>query len=334
MIKRFATALVPATAIILGSAHPSSALEAKLTPGRGDFLYAIASGPTGSLEFSIAGRLAALAAMGQEGGPHGESGPRLTPLVEPSARQALADLLTQPSTDLAILPVPLLERSARVDATLKRRVSYVAQLDLEPVLLLVRDDLQSVEDLTGHPVAVDGPDSVGTILLTDLGVSAKLVESLPADPVAALRTHDVDAVVIVGDGPVSGLATVPVGEGLKLLPISYSPTLEVEFVPSSVQHVNAPGLVAGQAIDTVAVQTVLAVYLRPPNGERARSLWSLVASALDHIGDRGTDSAGRALGDVNWAAQMSGWQRLPAMSKWLEAQHAVVVPYVDNRKGR
>ncbi len=123
----FASGKTSLAALVLVVA-PAIAETTKPVPARGDFLYGIASGPADSLEYAVAGRLASLAALGQEGGPHGEPGPRLTPLVEPSGRAALDDLLTQPSTDLAIVPAPLLDRAGARDPSLRKRVSYVAPL--------------------------------------------------------------------------------------------------------------------------------------------------------------------------------------------------------------
>ncbi len=288
--------------------------------GPADFLYGLASGPAGSLEFAVAGRLAALAALGQEGGPHGETGPRFVPLVEESGRQALADLLLQPSTDIAIVPAPLLERAALSNPTLKKHVGYIAPLYLETVHVLVRANVAAVGDLAGRRVAIDGIDGVGAALLEDLSIKVTPVLSIPGDPVDAVRDGAVDAVIVVGGDPTTVLTTVTADAGLKLLAVPYSVALERDFVPVTLRASDLPGLVPAEGLATVATPAVLAVYLRAPRSERAQTQWSLLAGVLTHVDEHGADAAGRALGDVNWAADLPGWHRLDPVAHWLDAQ--------------
>ncbi len=320
-MKQVIKTIIPFALLILSTASTLSASRAgKPSPGSADFLYGLASGPAGSLEFAVAGRLAALAALGQEGGPHGEVGPRFVPLVEESGRQALADLLSQPSTDIAIVPAPVLERAARSDPTLRTHVGYIAPLYLETVHVLVRANVAGIGDLTGRRVAIDGADGVGAALLEGLGVAATPVLSIPDDPVKAVRDGTVDAVMVVGGDPTSSLTTVTTDAGLKLLAVPYSAALERDFVPVTLHQSDLPGLLPSTGLTTVATPAVLAVYLRAPRSERAQTLWSLVAGVLTHVDEHNADAASRALGDVNWAAELPGWRRLDPVARWLNVQ--------------
>ena len=316
-VKQAILVFVPFALFVLSSVSALGASwSGKPAAGPADFLYGLASGPAGSLEFAVAGRLAALAALGQE-----ESG-----------RQALADLLLQPSTDIAIVPAPLLERVARSNPTLKTHVGYIAPLYLETVHVLVRAKEAAVGDLAGRRVAIDGVDGVGAALFEDLAIAVTPVPSIPGDPADAVRQGVVDAVVIVGGDPTTLLTTVTADAGLKLLPIPYSVALERDFVPVTLRASDLPGLVPAEGLATVATPAVLAVYLRPPRSERAQTLWSLLASVLTHVDEHGTDAAGRALGDVNWAADLSGWRRLEPVAHWLDVKRRAAattpVPFI------
>ena len=320
-MKQAVILFVPLALLVLSTASTLSASRSgKPAPGPADFLYGLASGPAGSLEFAVAGRLATLAALGQEGGPHGESGPRLVPLVEKSGRQAFVDLLSQPSTDIAIVPAPLLERAARLDPTLKTHVGYIAPLYLETVHVLVRADVLGVGDLAGRRVAIDGADGVGAALLEDLKVAATPVASIPDDPIKAIRDGTVDAVVVVGGDPTALPTTVTTNLGVKLLAVPYSATLERDFVPVTLRQSDLPSLVPEEGLTTVATPAVLAVYFRAPRSERAETLWSLIAGMLTHVDEHGADAAGQALSDVNWAAELPGWRRLDPVARWLDVQ--------------
>ncbi len=185
--------------------------------------------------------------------------------------------------------------------------------------MLVRAGVATIGELNGRHVAVDGADGAGAALLSDLGVAADLVLTIPNDPAGAIRRGDVDAVVVTGGDPASGLGEVT-GGGVALLPVAYGPALERDFVPIRLARSDIPSLVPEAGLETVASLAVLVVYLRRPHSERGATLWSLVAGVLDHAGTPGADAAARALADVNWAADMPGWHRLPAVEAWIDAR--------------
>ena len=297
-----------------------SVMREKAAPGLGDYMYGLASGPSWSTEFAVAGRLAALAALGQEGGPNGETGPRLAPLVEESGGNALTDLLTSPTTDLAIVPLPVMDAAARANPLLKSRVGYVAPLYLETVHVVAKAGVPSVEALRGKRVALGDPNGVGASMFNALGIPIQSVTMTPTGAVDALRSGAVDAAVLVSGDPVPALSGIPADAGLHLVPVSYVPALDAGFLPTKLSKADSPTLIDSDAVPAVAVQAVLAAYLRAPRTERAQSLGALVWALLDHIGTPGVTSAGDRLKDVNWAATLPGWTRLPTAQAWLDAR--------------
>ena len=313
-------AAAPATASPRRHAPPRATLPEKTLPGRGDFMFGLAAGPSWSQEFAIAGRLASMAASGQEGGPHGEVGFRVAPLVEESATQALTDLMTSPTTDLAILPLPVMEAAAKAHPLARSRLGYVAPLYLETVHLVARAGVANPSDLAGKKVALGEAGSVGALLFKALGVAVEPVDTMDGAALDAVRKGQVDAAVVTSGGPVPGLSSIPADAGLHLVPIAYSQALEDGFVPARVAAADAPGLQGEGGTPTVAVQAVLAAYLHPARGERGQTLGSLVSGMLDHLGQAGDDPAGARLRYVNWAASLPGWTRLPAAQRWLDAR--------------
>ncbi len=295
-------------------------LAEKTLPGRGDFLFGVAAGPSWSTEFAVAARLSALAALDQEGGPHGETGPRLTPLIGGAGGTVLTDMLTSPTTDLGIVPAPVLEAAARARPGLRERIGYVAPLYLETVHVVARREFASVEALRGRRVAVGEADGVGATLLRSLGVSVDASDLTGAEALDAVRSGSVDGVILVSGDPVQVLSSLPPDAALHVLPVTYDQALGPDFLPARLTHADYPSLVAEGGADVVAVQAVLAAYLRYPKGERAQTLGSLVISVLNHAGSRETSVAGDKLRDANWAATLPGWTRLPSVQSWLNAR--------------
>lgn len=294
-------------------------LPAKPRPGPGNYVFGLASGPPWSAEFSLAGEFSALASRDLEEGPHGEAGPRLAPLVTEGGSRTIADLLTNPTTDLAMIPVPSLALAARERPNLPSRIAYVAPLYLQKAHVLAGNAVQDVEGLRGRRVVLGPRGGVGFILFQALGVEVEVVD-LPVDvALSRVGTAEVDAVVLMSGGAVPVLSDLDPGRGLHLLPIPYASALQADFLPTEMSRADYPNLIGPASIPSVATQIVLAAYRWPSRSERAQSLATLVTGLLNHVGDLGPDGRGRLLQDVNWAATLPGWTRLDAAQRWLQA---------------
>lgn len=294
-------------------------LPAKPRPGPGNYTFGLSSGPPWSTEFSLAGEFSTLAARDQEEGPHGEVGPRLAPLVADGGSRTVVDLLTNPTTDLAMIPVPSLSLAARERPNLPSRIAYVAPLYLQKVHVVAANAIQDLEALRGRRVVLGPRGGVGFILFQALNIDVEVVD-LPVDAaLSRVGTGDVDAVVVMSDGPVPILSNLNSDRGLHLLPIPYAGALQTDFLPTEMSRTDYPNLVGPATIPSVATQIVLAAYRWPNRSERAQLLSSLVTGLLNHVGDLGPDGRGRILQDVNWAATLQGWTRLEAAQRWLQA---------------
>ena len=292
----------------------------KARPGLGNYVFGLASGPPWSMEFAFAGQLAALASMGQEGGPHGESGPRIAPLVTEAGSRTISDLLSNSTTDLAIVPLPALVRAARDRPGVKARIGYVAPLYLQEVHVVARADIDDLSKLRGRQVALGAAEGVGAMLFQDLGIPVNTVEIPPDAALSRLANGDIDAVVLVSGKPIPALAGIESSKDLHLVPIPYSERLQGDFLPTEFSRSDYPGLVRSDTSNSLAVQSVLAAYIWPSRTERAQLLATLVTSVLDHVADPNVNFGGRWTRDVNWAATLPGWKRLAAAQRWLEAR--------------
>ena len=298
----------------------------KARPSLGNYVFGLASGPPWSMEFAFAGQLAALASMGQEGGPHGESGPRIAPLVTEAGGRTISDLLSNSTTDLAIVPLPALVRAAKERPSIKARVAYVAPLYLQEVHVVARDDIDDMAKLKGRRVALGAREGVGSMLFEDLGIDVTPVDMPPDAALSRLASGEVDAVVLVSGKPISALAGIDAQDGLHLVPIPYAESLQGDFLPTDFTRSDYPGLVRGDTSVSLAVQSVLAAYVWPSRSERAQLLSTLITSVLDHIADPNAHFGVRRIRDVNWAATLPGWKRLGASQRWLDSH---VKPRLD-----
>ncbi len=295
---------------------PDVSLKAR--PSVGNYVFGLASGPPWSMEFAFAGQLAALASMGQEGGPHGESGPRIAPLVTEAGSRTIADLLSNSTTDLAIVPLPALVRAARDRPSIKARIGYVAPLYLQEVHLVARSDVDDVAKLRGRRVALGASEGVGSMLFQDLGIEVIAVDVPPDAALSRLMTGEVDAVVLVSGKPIPALAGIDADKGLHLVPIPYAESLQGDFLPTELSRMDYSGLVRSEPSPSLAVQSVLAGYIWPSRSERAQLLATLITGLLDHIADSNANFGVRRIRDVNWAGTLPGWKRLDAAQRWLD----------------
>ena len=279
---------------------------------RGNYDFGLLAGPVWSTEFAAAAALSALALSSQEGGPHGGAGPRLAPLPGDPGGDNVADVLSSPSADLAMISLPALSRAAAERPGLRDRLALVAPLYPAEVHVIARRGIAKLDDLRGHRVAVPAAGG-GRNLFERLGIDVDIVERVEAagiDPDAL----GVDALVVVSGQPVASLARL---RGWHLLPVPYAPALQDDFLPARIAHATYPDLVDGDEVDTVAMPIVLVAYRWPKRWERTQILGTVVVGMIEAARAARPDAAVPKLADINWAARLPGWQRLEPVERWL-----------------
>jgi TRAP-type uncharacterized transport system substrate-binding protein len=241
---------------------------------------------------------------------------RVLPIVTYGAASNLDDLLYLRNVDVAVTQSDVFEyfRTQRKISNLEYRVNYIVRLPVSEVHILARTDIQSVADLRGKKVSFGPAGSAssltGTIVFQRLGVQVDQVLYDNPTALQKLKSGELAALVRVIGRPIDFFAKLPPDSGLHFVPIPFSKTFADYYTLGELTSKEYPTLVPeGQAVDTIAVPAVLAVFNWPKGSDRYRRVerfaegfftkWEKFLEPPRHPKWR----------DVNLAATVPGWTR-------------------------
>jgi uncharacterized protein len=136
-----------------------------------------------------------------------------------------------------------------------------------------------------------------------------------------MRNGQIFATLLLSGKPVNFLARYAQSDGIRFLPIPYSPVLEHDYVPSTFRHEDYPNIIAaGESVGTIAIQSALFAYNWPIRSERFRLLELFVETFFSRFSEFLGDAHHPKWREVNLAARLPGWQRFRPAERWLQRQ--------------
>jgi TRAP-type uncharacterized transport system substrate-binding protein len=249
---------------------------------------------------------------------------RVLPIVSYGAASNLDDLLYLRGVDVAITQSDVFEyfRTERRTPHLAGRVNYILRLPASEIHVLARPEIHTLQDLRGKNVnfgpAGSGSSLTGTIVFQRLGIPVRQTLVDNENAMQQLRSGEVDALVRVIGKPVEFFNKIPPESGLHLVPIPYSKEFADYYLLSEFNAKDYPGLVSeGQPVETIAVPTVLAVFNWPSGTDRYRRVKRFVERLFASFDKLQKPPFHPKWRDLNIAATVPGWDRLPVAEKEL-----------------
>ena len=250
---------------------------------------------------------------------------RVLPVVGKGSIQNIADILFLKGIDIGIVQSDVLAyiRRERLYPGADKSIQYITKLYNEELHILAGKDIARISDLAGKKVNFDVPNS-GT------GITASLIfERLktPIEPVYndqalaldKLRRGEIAALAYVAGKPASLFRDVKAEEGLHFLAVPLDPALLETYLPSRISHADYPALVPeGDAVDTVAVGAIMAVYNWAPGSDRYRKVARFVDAFFQQFPALLEPSRHPKWKEVNLAAQVPDWTRFAPAENWLK----------------
>src|SRR3984885_9498985 len=241
---------------------------------------------------------------------------RILPIVSFGAASNLEDLLYLHGVDAAITQSDVFEyfRTQRKTANLDNRVQYVIRLPIAELHILARNDVQSLEDLSGKKVNFGPPGTgaslTGTIVFQRLGIDVQQVSIDQPTALQKLQSGEVDAIARVVMKPIDYFSKIPANSGLHLVNIPFTKTFEDFYTLGEFTKQDYPNLLQGKdSIDTIAVPAVLAVYNWPTKTERYRKVQRFVQYLFNNWDKFQKPPYHPKWRDINLAATVPGWTR-------------------------
>ena len=251
---------------------------------------------------------------------------RILPIVGQGGAQNIRDVLYLRGVDIGITSSQMLRYFAstgELSSALDQRLNYITRLYPEEMHVLAGRNVKSLEDLNGKKVNFAEAGSSTQITARDvfglLSVKVDEVNMSEADAIAAVKSGQIAATVVITGKPAGALTRIPAGDNLHLVEIPFTPTLENIYIKGQLEQALYPNLIdGGQSIQTVAVDSVLITNNWQPASDRYRRVAKFVDALFMHFPDLQKPPRHPKWQEVDLGKELPGWQRFPAAQDWLQ----------------
>jgi ABC-type amino acid transport substrate-binding protein len=251
---------------------------------------------------------------------------RVLPISGHGAAENVRDLLYLRGVDLAVLNSDVL---AFLDQTgqypdARKRLRYVTHLYDQKVFLLVRNGINTIEDLRGRRLAVVSEAGAGRVTARALfGLSRidVVVDAIgPGESLDDATVARFDGALLLSDDLARARPGARMRQEYHLLPIPMTPDLQKAYRGAVIDAQEAAGFSSAENVETVAVSALLAVFNWAPTQGRYADVANFI-SAL-YLNLKGLRQPANSIWrQADISASSPGWTRFPAF-----LPHQVLTP--------
>jgi len=240
---------------------------------------------------------------------------RVLAVITQGATDNVKDLLYLRGIDAAITNADVLEHFKTVERipNIDKRINFVSELVISEVHLVVRPEITSIKDLEGKKVSLGakgaGQSTTGPIVFQKLGVKPDFVYINNAIALEQMKTGEIAGIVNNGAKPLDLLTKFKNDGNFKILPLPID-RFDEYYVPAVLTSEDYPGFIKpGERIETLGVQTVLAVYNWPSSNDRYRRVQRFIEYYFNRFEALHKPPYHPKWKTVNLAANVPGWTR-------------------------
>jgi TRAP-type uncharacterized transport system substrate-binding protein len=257
---------------------------------------------------------------------------RVLPVVTQGATDNVKDLLYLRGIDIAITNADVLEHFKTVERipNIDKRINFISEMAISEVHLVVRPEINSIKDLEGKKVSFHtagaGSSTTAPIVFKRLGINVEPVYINNAIALEKMRTGEIAALVNNGSKPQDLLTKFKNDAGFKLLPIPFD-RFDEYYVPAVLTSDDYPGFIQpGEKVETLGVQTVLAVYNWPGTNDRFRRVQRFIEFYFQRFEGLHKPPYHPKWKSVNLAANVPGWTRYYVADEFLKQMASAKAP--------
>jgi TRAP-type uncharacterized transport system substrate-binding protein len=240
---------------------------------------------------------------------------RVLPVITQGATDNVKDLLYLRGIDVAITNADVLDyfKNQERIPNIEKRINFISEMAISEVHLVVRPEINSVKDLQGKKVSLGakgaGQSTTGPIVFKRLGVTPEFVYVNNALALEKMKTGEIDAIVNNGAKPLDLLTKFKNDGNFKFLPIPID-RFDEYYIPATLTNQDYPEFIKpGQKVETLGVQTVLAVYNWGRESDRYRRVQRFIERYFDLFEKMHAPPYHPKWKSVNLAANVPGWIR-------------------------
>jgi TRAP-type uncharacterized transport system substrate-binding protein len=241
---------------------------------------------------------------------------RILPIVTYGAGENISDLLYLKGVDIAITDADVFEEYKKNNAfgNIEKRINYISEMYIAEFHVLARPEIKSLKDLDGKKVGFNVKGSAanitGKIVFERLGIKVQPVFINNSFGLEQMRTGEMAAIIHTVGKP-NDLFKKETGEsGFHFLTTPYDSKFSDYYVPTTLSSEDYPSLIkAGEAIETIGVPVVLAVYNWQPTSDRFRRVERFIQYYFERFESMRKPPYHAKWKEINLAAKVPGWTR-------------------------
>lgn len=256
---------------------------------------------------------------------------RIVPVVGIGGPQNIRDVRGLRGVDLGLTQTNILNNFRRSNEQLgsfDNKLVYIAKLFYEEAHLLVRSDINSLEQLRGQKINFDEIGSGTNYSMRDvfkrMNMKIEEVNVPQIDALEKLKNGEIAATVLIAGKPARLMSHLKVADGLHFLPITYSGVLGNDYLPATLTHEDYPDLISpGESVDTIAVGAVLIAYNWPKNTDHYKRVEKFVNAFFSKIAELQKPPRHVKWREVSITSKLEGWTRFEPAEAWLNNNQLV-----------
>jgi uncharacterized protein len=251
---------------------------------------------------------------------------RVLPILGKGSVQNVKDILHLRGIDMGIVQSDVMgyfKETGELGRDIDKRLVYVTKLYNEEVHIVAGKGINSIKDLVGKQVNFaengSGTQFSARQIFKLLKLDVREVNMGQTDGLLKVKQGEIAATIFVAGRPAAAVKALAKDPDYKLLAIPFTADVEVGYLPAKFTSEDYPNLVEGaQGVETIAVGAVLAVYNWPEGTDRQRRIAAIVEKLFSKLPEFQKAPRHPKWKEVNLAAKLTGWTRLPAATAWLE----------------
>lgn len=256
---------------------------------------------------------------------------RIVPVVGIGGPQNIRDVRGLRGVDLGLTQTNILNNFRRSNEQLgsfDNKIVYISKLFYEETHLLVRGDIDSLEQLRGQKVNLDEVGSGTNYSMRDvfkrLNMKVEEVNVPQIDAFEKLKNGEIAGTVLIAGKPARLMSHLKLSDGFHFLAIPYTGVLGADYLPAALTHDDYPDLIPqGTSIDTVAVGAVLIAYNWPKNTDHYKRVEKFVNAFFSKISELQKPPRHVKWREVSLASKLDGWTRFEPAEAWLANNQSV-----------
>jgi TRAP transporter TAXI family solute receptor len=264
---------------------------------------------------------------------------RILPIIGRGSLQNLRDIMFLRGVDIGIVQMDARDGLGddRLQNDAKRRLRYIARLYNEELHILAPRSVTDLRQLDGQKVNIDrvgsGTSLTARILFDKLGIKPEFTHHDQATAHERLRSGEIKAALFVAGRPVRAIADFQSEGRFHLLPVPFERSVTESYLPVRFSSTDYPRLIdPGQAVDTIAIGNVLAVFNWPEGSERAQRVNRFVEAFFSRFEEFSLPGRHPKWKEVNLGASVPGWERYKPAQDWLDRQARLASASADDRR--